>query len=66
MITDKLVEELLKLLDKLSKLSDLTKKIDGFMSKYDKLFSELQISRICNSHLLQKDNSAGKNAVTNS
>ena len=44
MSRDKLVE-LLKLSYVSSKLSDLTKKFNDFVSKYDKVYSELQISR---------------------
>ena len=46
---DALVEELLKLLYGLSKLSDLIEKFNDFVWKYNEVYSELQISRICNS-----------------
>ena len=63
---DKLVEELLKLLDVSSKFSDLTEKFNDFVSKYDKVYAELQISRNCNFHLLQKIVRPGRNPATNS
>lgn len=46
---DALVEELLKLLYGLSKLSDLIEKFNDFVWKYNKVYSELQTSGICNS-----------------
>lgn len=49
MSRDELVEELLKLLYVLSKLSDLIEKFNDFVWKYNKVYSELQISKICNS-----------------
>ena len=51
---DELVEELLKLSDVSSKLSELTEKFNNFVSKHDKVYSELQIPRNCNSLLLQR------------
>ena len=63
---DELVEELLKLSDVSSKLSELTEKFNDFMSKHDKVYSELQISRNCNNHLLQRIIQLERNAVTNS
>ena len=36
------------------------------MSKHDKVYSDLQISRNCNSHLLQRIIQLERNAVTNS
>ena len=45
MSRDKLVEELLKLSYVSSKLSDLAKTFNDFISKYDKVYSELQRSR---------------------
>ena len=48
-----LIEELL-IIDNLSeKINDLTKKMDGFATKFDHVFSELQISKTCSS-LLRK------------
>ena len=41
---DELVEEL-KLSDVSTKLSELTEKFNDFVSKHDKVYSELQISR---------------------
>ena len=49
---DKRVKGLLKLSDVPSKFSDLTEKFNDFMSKHEKVFSELQISRNCNFCLL--------------
>ena len=66
MSRDELIEELLKLLDVSSKLSELTEKFDDFVSKHDKVYSELQISRNCNNHLLQRIIQLETNAVTNS
>ena len=54
MSRDELVEELLKLSDVSTKLSELTEKFNDFVSKHDKIYSELQISRNCNNHLLQR------------
>ena len=54
MSRDELVEELPKLLDVSTKLSELTEKFNDFVSKHDKIYSELQISRNCNNHLLQR------------
>ena len=59
-------EELLKLSDVSSKLSELTEKFNNFVSKHDKVYSELQISRNCNNHLLQRIIQLERNAVTNS
>ena len=66
MSRDKLVEELLKLLDVSTKLSELTEKFNDFVSKHDKIYSELQISRNCNNHLLQRIIQLEMNAMTNS
>ena len=66
MSRDELVEELLKLLDVSTKLSELTEKFNDFVSKHDKIYSELQISRNCNNHLLQRIIQLERNAVTNS
>ena len=66
MSRDELVEELLKLLDVSLKISDLIEKFNYFMSKYDQLYSEFQISRNCNSYLLQMIIQLKKNAATNS
>ena len=66
MSRDKLVEEPLKLSDVSSKLSELTEKFNDFVSKHDKIYSELQISRNCNNHLLQRIIQLERNAMTNS
>ena len=66
MSRDELVEELLKLLDVSTKLSELTEKFNDFVSKHDKIYPELQISRNCNNHLLQRIIQLERNAVTNS
>ena len=50
----------------LTKLSELTEKFNDFVSKHDKINSELQISRNCNNHLLQRITQLERNAVTNS
>ena len=49
-----------------TKLSELTEKFNDFVSKHDKIYSELQISRNCNNHLLQRIIQLERNAVTNS
>lgn len=54
MCREKLVEELLNLLDVSTKLANLTNKFDEFVSKNDKLHSELQLTRNCNSHILKR------------
>ena len=43
----------------------ITEKFCNFVSKHDKVYSELQISRNCNNHLLQRIIHHKKNAVTN-
>ena len=66
MSRDELVEELLKLSYVSSKLSEPTEKFNDFVSKYEKVYSELQISRNCNNHLLQRMILLERNVVTNS
>ena len=66
MSRDELVEELLKLLDVSTKLSELTEKFNNFVSKHDKIYPELQISRNCDNHLLQRIIQLERNEVTNS
>ena len=48
------------------KTLDLTEKLNDFSSKYDKFYSELQISRNYDFHLLQRIIQLERNAVTNS
>ena len=62
---DELVEELLKLLHVSLKLSEVTEKFNDLVSKHDKVYSELQISIICNNHLLQRIIQLERNAATN-
>ena len=50
---EELIEELLSFDNLSEKINDLTKKMDDFASKFDRVFSELQISKTCNS-LLRK------------
>ena len=50
---EELIEQLLSFDNLSEKINDLTKKIDDFASKFDRVFSELQISKTCNS-LLRK------------
>ena len=68
MSRNELVEELVRLSDVSSKLSELTEKLNDFVSKYDKVYPELQISRNCNNNnnLLQKIIQLESNVVTNS
>ena len=63
---EELVKELLKLSDMSTKLSELTEKFNDFVSKHDKIYSELQISRNCNNHLLQRIIQLERNAVAKS
>ena len=63
---NELLEELVKLLDGSSKLSELIEKFNNFLSKNGKDYSELQISRNCNNHLLQRITKLERNAVINS
>ena len=48
-----LLEELLTFDNLSEKINDLTKKMDDFATKFDRVFSELQITKTCNS-LLRK------------
>ena len=50
---EELIEELLSFDNLSEKINDLTKKMDNFASKFDRVFSQLQISKTCNS-LLRK------------
>ena len=50
---EELIEKLLSFDNLSEKINDLTKKMDNFATKFDRVFSELQISKICNS-LLRK------------
>ena len=50
---EELIEELLSFDNLSEKINELTKKMDNFASKFDRVFSELQISKTCNS-LLRK------------
>ena len=63
---NELLEELVKLSDGSSKLSELIEKFKKFLSKNGKDYSELQISRNCNNHLLQRITKLERNAVINS
>ena len=49
-----------------AKLTDLSDKFNEFTSKYDKVYSELQQCKSCNSHLLTRIVQLERNAVTNS
>ena len=48
------IEELLSFDNLSEEINDLTKKMDNFATKFDRVFSELQISKTCNS-LLHKE-----------
>ena len=50
---EELIEESLSFDNLSEKINDLAKKMDDFTSKFDCVFSELQISKTCNS-LLRK------------
>ena len=52
---EELIKELLSFDNLSEKINYLTKKMDHFASKFDRVFSELQISKTCNS-LLRKQN----------
>ena len=45
---EELIEELLSFDNLSEKINDLTKKMDDFATKFDRAFSELQISKTCN------------------
>ena len=60
---DELIEELLKLSEESSKLLG---KFNDFVSKHDKVYSKLQISRNCDNHLLRRIIPLERNVVTNS
>ena len=49
-----------------TKLTDLSEKFNDFISKYDKVYSELQQCKSFNSHLLTRIIQLERNAVTNS
>ena len=49
-----------------AKLTDLSDRFNKFMSKYDKVYSELQQCKSYNSHLLTRIIQLERNAVTNS
>ena len=49
-----------------AKLTDLSDRFNEFTSKHDKVYSELQPCKSCNSHLLTRIIQLGRNAVTNS
>ena len=51
---EELIEELLSFDNMSEKINDLTKKMDDFAAKFDRAFSELQISRICNLSLSKR------------
>ena len=48
---EELIEELLSFDNLPEKINNLTKKMDDFATKFDRVFSELQISKTCNSLL---------------
>ena len=48
---EELIEQLLSFDNLSEKITDLTKKMDNFASKFDRVFSELQISKTRNSLL---------------
>ena len=49
-----------------AKLTDLSERFNEFISKYDKVYSELQQCKSFNSHLLTRIIQLERNAVTNS
>ena len=51
---EELIEELLSFDNLSEKINDLTKKIEDFASKFDHVFSELWISKTCNSLLCKR------------
>ena len=50
---EELIEELLNFDNLSEKRNDLTKKMDDFATKFDRVFSDLHISKTCKSLLLQ-------------
>ena len=48
---EELIEKLLSFDNLSEKINDLTEKMVNFATKFDRVFSELQISKICNSLL---------------
>ena len=52
--------------DIIAKLTDLSDRFNEFTSKHDKVYSELQQCKSCNSHLLTRIIQFDRNAVTNS
>ena len=51
---EELIEKLLSFDNLFEKINDLTKKMDGFATKFDRVFTELQISKTHNSLLCKR------------
>ena len=51
---EELIEELLSFHNLSEIINDLTKEMDDFATKFDRVFSELQISQTCNSLLCKQ------------
>ena len=51
---EELIEQLLSFDNLSEKINDLTKKMDDFASKFNRVFSVLQISKTCNSLLCKR------------
>ena len=62
---EELIEELLKFSDITDKLNGLNNRFEDFIKKYDELYSELLISRNCNSLLLKRITNLERNALNN-
>ena len=60
---EKLIEELLKFSDITGQLNGLNTRFEDFIKKYDKLNSELLISKKCNSLLLKRVINLERNAL---
>ena len=60
-----LIEELLNIDNLSEKINDLTKKMDDFATKFDRVFSELQISKTCNSLLRKRITDLERSSLNN-
>ena len=65
LLREELIKELLKFSDITDKLNGLNSRFEDFIKKYDKLHSELLISKNCNSLLLKRITNLERNTLNN-